>query len=37
MRIRMKSLRTEAQKKLNDHLRVELSRLRSSFQMAVKY
>lgn len=37
MKIRMRSLRSEAQKKLNDHLRNELGRLRSSFQMAAKY
>lgn len=37
MKIRMKSLRSEAQKKLNDHLRNELGRLRSSFHMAAKY
>lgn len=37
MKIKMKNLREEAQKKLNDHLRGELTKLRMSFSRVAKY
>ena len=37
MRIRMKKLREEANKKLNEHYRTEMHRLRSSFYMVVNH
>ena len=37
MKIKMKNLREEAHRKLNEHLRSELTRLRSTFARAAKY
>jgi len=37
MRIRMKKLREEANRKLNDHYRSEMNRLRSSFFMVANH
>jgi hypothetical protein len=37
MKIRMKKLREEANRKLNDHFRSEINRLKSSFYLAANH